>query len=407
MLFIDSIIARVDNNFICFDNYIMARISRRKTPDQSGQSGQSGMSLIEIMIGVGIMAVAGAGFMQLMNVQNKSIKNSRSAMNRDQIQNMVARFAGNCAAIDASAPAGSSLKKCLTIDSPDNCSSVDTDFDLKDPVTLQAVAGTAVYYNANTGAVCTTGADCALAATAKFRPLCPNGAATCDKASTIVVSYSIGQKAGATLNPPLVTKSGSLTIAVPCELSAQGTVGTISKFGPTDRQLSDSLMTEDVGNSTITLNGKIVVTDTATINKIVVTDTASTVGNKKICLEGGVNCPAPPATGQCAAGQVLLGFNTDGTRICSTTKIYKVQATTCPSQTYSCNVPAGNFGGPYTPCYYPVTPCYYSGAPSRPGVDAFVSSPTGTTTATCTTATICGNPVSCTFTCTVNNEAFQ
>lgn len=163
-----------------------------------------GFGLIEVMVSVAIMSIIMVGATQMITDFNKNVKEVRTMANRDQIVELIKHYASNYAAINASAPAGSNLRRCIDGTGAGTCNSAATmqPLELRDTANTRTVAGAAVFYTRD-GALCpvAVGSDqCPIQARAWFSPDCyPAGCPPITQhGEYIIINYSITRVAGVT-----------------------------------------------------------------------------------------------------------------------------------------------------------------------------------------------------------------
>lgn len=220
-----------------------------------------GFGLVEVLVAAGIGSVVMMGMSQMMTSMNLSVRGTRTMASRDQLSTRIAREAGNSTSLGNSVsftsnaaypdfPAnvtGSDLDKCSNGLVPNGCRAKDGlgnrmtyGFTLTDEFSVPIAgpdASRAAVYDVN-GALCGNAAskppttNCPIIVTASFTPKCYNDTATCDRAISMDIHYSLAQASTVQLNggPSLKTASGDVSTSIPFVANATGVSNMMAKW---------------------------------------------------------------------------------------------------------------------------------------------------------------------------------
>lgn len=239
-----------------------------------------GFGLIEVMIASAVGGVVMLSMSSMMSSMNQSIRGTRTLSSRDQLYTRIGREAGNPTSLGKSVAftassvfpgngPGSMMDKCVNGGVTNGCIALDSSgnhisygFTLTDtmsnPVAGPDVAHAAVYdtMGASCGSVTTTSPsiNCPVIAYASFVPLCPGStpaiATQCDRATAIIVTYTLDQRSGITIPTGSTMASfksmdGTVTTAIPFPAETSGGVANKLAKWINNTQLSSSEVYED------------------------------------------------------------------------------------------------------------------------------------------------------------------
>ncbi len=173
------------------------------------QLGRRGQSLVQVMVGMGVMTVAMTAFMAMQSYQQKMMLNNQSVMARNLLQLRIERYLGDPSSLTKTLATNVNTGLISCLKSPVSCTQTTAPqgFNLIDATntkiagsvafTSSATATSAVLYDYN-GAPCTTPSpQCLFQAYTTYSATCPSGTSPCPNPS-VTAQYTVAQAPGIT-----------------------------------------------------------------------------------------------------------------------------------------------------------------------------------------------------------------
>ena len=243
---------------------------------------QAGFSLVEVLVGIGIMGIVAVGLTVIITSQNTNSQSFNLLSSRLSLARVFNHAIRNgrtllqSATYTATSPnnAGSPYDYCVNgTGGVNGCVArnasgiVYNEFFLLDPssTVLAPYAGPAasnILYDTNGIRCAVPSSKCFMRATAKFNAFCPGNALSCQQAQSVRVTFSLAQLPNLNLATPIRPVSGTYSLQVGnIVASGVGTAGFIPYWN-TSLTLANSMITQglpgpDIGMSAqaLQLNG--------------------------------------------------------------------------------------------------------------------------------------------------------